>query len=61
LRDYESLRVPEVWVLSPEVRTVKVLQLLEGKLQTVQVLAQGQLSPKLFSDVAIDVSAIWPD
>jgi Uma2 family endonuclease len=61
LRDYESLRVPEVWVLSSESRTIEVLQLLEGKLRTVQVMAQGQLSPKLFPSVAVDVSAIWPD
>ncbi len=61
LRDYESLRVPEVWVLSPEARTIEVLQLLEGKLRTEQVIAQGQLLPKLFPGVAVDVSSIWPD
>jgi len=61
LRDYESLRVPEVWVLSPEARTVEDLQLLDGKLRTAQVMAQGQLSPKLFPGVAVDVSSIWPD
>jgi len=61
LRDYESLRIPEVWVLSPEARTIEVLQLLDGKLRTAQVMVQGQLSPKLFPAVAIDVSSIWPD
>src|SRR5260221_339468 len=61
LRDYESLRVPEVWVVSPGARTIEVLQLLEGNLRTVQVVTQGQLSPKLFPGVAVDVSAIWPD
>jgi Uma2 family endonuclease len=61
LRDYEVLGVPEVWVLSPEARTFEVLQLLEGKLRTVQVLAQGQLAPQRFPGVAVDVSSIWPD
>lgn len=61
LRDYESLRIPEVWVLSPEARTIEVLQLLDGKLRTAQVMVQGQLSPELFPGVAVDVSSIWPD
>jgi Uma2 family endonuclease len=61
LSDYESLRIPEVWVLSPEARTIEVLQLLDGKLRTAQVMVQGQLSPKVFPDVAVDVSSIWPD
>jgi Uma2 family endonuclease len=61
LRDYEVLGVPEVWVLSPEARTVEVLQLREGKLRTVQVLTQGQLSPQRFPGVAVEVSSIWPE
>jgi hypothetical protein len=51
----------EDWLNMPEARTIEVLLVLEGKLRTVQVLTQGQLSPKLFPGVAIDVSAIWPD
>jgi Uma2 family endonuclease len=61
LRDYEALGVPEVWVLSPEARTFEVLQLLEGKLRTAQVLTQGQLSPQHFPGVAVEVSSIWPE
>lgn len=61
LRDYESLGVAEVWVLSPEAHTFEVLQLLQGKLQTVQILTQGQLSPRRFPGVAVDVSSIWPE
>ena len=61
LRDYEELGVPEVWVLSPEARTFEVLQLMNSKLRTVQVLTQGQLSPQRFPDVAVEVSSIWPD
>ena len=60
LRDYEALGVPEVWVLSPEARTFEVLHLMEGKLRTVQVLTQGQLSPQRFPGVAVEVASIWP-
>ncbi len=61
LRDYEALGVPEVWVLSPEARTFEVLQLVDGKLRTAQVVTQGQLAPVRFSNVAVDVSSIWPE
>ncbi len=61
LRDYEALGVPEVWVLSPEARTFEVLQLLQGKLRTVQVLAQGELVPQRFPDVTVNVSSVWPE
>src|SRR5262245_13571901 len=42
LSDYASLGVPEAWVLSPEARTVEVLLLENGKLQTVHTLREGQ-------------------
>jgi Uma2 family endonuclease len=61
LRDYEELGIPEVWILSPEARTFEVLQLMNGKLRTVRVLTQGQLSPQRFPDVAVDILSIWPD
>jgi Uma2 family endonuclease len=61
LRDYETLGIPEVWVRSPEARTFEVLQLLDGKLRTVQVLTQGQLSPQRFPGVSVEVSSIWPE
>ena len=60
LRDYEEIGVPEVWVMSPEARTVEVLQLVEGKLRTVNVLMHGRLSPLHFPEAAIDVDSIWP-
>ena len=61
IRDYESIAAPELWIVSPEAQTVEVLLLQTGKLVTDRVVTQGQLSPKLFPGVAIDVSAIWPD
>ena len=59
--DYEAIGVPEFWIISPEARTIEVLRLEEGKLRTMQVATAGQLSPKHFPGVAVDVPAIWPD
>jgi len=53
LHDYESMGVPEVWVLSPDARTIEVLQLRDAKLRTIQVLTTGPLSPKLFPEASI--------
>jgi hypothetical protein len=59
LLDYESLGVPEVWVVSPEAQTVEVLLLQDGHLSTTTLLRQGQLKPTRFPEAAVDVSAIW--
>jgi Uma2 family endonuclease len=60
LQDYESLGVPEVWVVSPEAQTVEVLLLQDGRLVTTTLLRQGQLKPTRFPDATVDVAAIWP-
>ena len=60
LKDYESLGVPEVWVLSPEAQTVEVMQLADGRLVTTAVVKQGRLAPLHFPGAAIDIAAIWP-
>jgi len=60
LSDYESLGVPEVWVVSPEARTVEVLSLHNGRLSTTALLREGQLNPTQLPGVAIDATAIWP-
>jgi Uma2 family endonuclease len=60
LKDYESLGVPEVWVVSPEAQTVEVLLLQDGRLVTTSLLREGQLTPTRFPEAAVDVSAIWP-
>jgi Uma2 family endonuclease len=61
LRDYESLGVPEIWVLSPEGRTFEVLLLKEGKLTTVALLREGTLRPTQFPEVTIDIASVWDD
>ena len=59
--DYASLGVPEMWIVSPEARTVEVLLLEGGRLRRSQILAEGLLTPKLFPGVQIDIARIWPD
>ena len=61
LVDYACMAVPEVWVISPEARTVEVLRLESGFLRRAQILASGSLSPQLLPQAAIDIAAIWPD
>jgi Uma2 family endonuclease len=60
LRDYESIGVDEVCLVSPEARTVEILYLEEGKLRSTAVLAQGILKPKHFPALQIDIAEIWP-
>ena len=60
LQDYESLGVPEVWVVSPEAQTGGVLLLQDGRLATTTLLRQGHLSPVRFPEAAVDIAAIWP-
>jgi Uma2 family endonuclease len=59
LQDYESLGVPEVWVVSPEAQTVEVLLLQEGHLVTTSLLRHGQLMPTRFPGAAVEIDAIW--
>jgi Uma2 family endonuclease len=61
IADYESIGVPELWILSREGRTFEVLQLQNGKLQRIGVFAEGQLRPLRFPDAVVDVASIWPD
>ena len=60
LKDYESLGVPEVWVVSPEAQTVEVLLLQDGRLTTTRLLREGELKPTHFPNAAVEVAAIWP-
>src|SRR5580700_422544 len=48
LQDYESLGVPEVWVVSPEAQMVEILLLQNGRLATTSLLRDGELKPNRF-------------
>jgi Uma2 family endonuclease len=60
LRDYESIGIPEVWLLSPEARSVEVLQLEDKRLVTTGISNQGILHPRHFPEVSIDIATVWP-
>ena len=61
LADYAAIGVPEVWVISPEARTVEVLHLEDNRLRSTQIAAQGTLTLRHFPGVQIDIATIWPD
>jgi len=60
LKDYESLGVPEIWVVSPEARSVEVLSLKDGKLATTALSREGLLQPAHFPGVTVNIADIWP-
>jgi Uma2 family endonuclease len=59
LRDYESLGISEVWVVSPEAQTVEVLLLKDGRFTTTSLLREGQLTPTQFPNASVEIAVIW--
>lgn len=59
--EYGSLGLPELWIVSPEARTVEVLLLAEGVLRRSALISGGVLRPTKLPQVEIDVASIWPE
>lgn len=51
--------VATVFGLSREARTVEVLRMSEGALQTSVILQEGQLRPAHSPEAIVDIAAIW--
>jgi Uma2 family endonuclease len=61
LPNSQTVTYEEMWVVSPEARTVEVRYLENGFLRRAQALTQGVLEPKHFPGVQIHIAEIWPD
>ena len=60
LKDYETLGVTEVWVVSPEAQTVEILLLKNGRLTRERIVADGEIQPVSFPTASVNVESIWP-
>jgi len=61
MEDYASIRVPEVWLCSPEAQSIEVRRLSSsGRLERTAVVVDGTLEPAHFPGVKIAVPEIWP-
>ena len=61
MEDYASIGVPEVWLCSPEARSVEVRRLSEGKLARTAILVDGTVEPSQFPGVSVSIPEIWPE
>lgn len=60
LADYAELGVPEVWLFSPESRSVEVLLLENREYRSSSEPAAAVLTPTFLPPVRIDIAAVWP-
>ena len=62
LRDYQTISVREAWVVSPEARTVEVLQLTPEHIQRLGLYGLGDLiASHVLPDLRLTVDEIFPD
>jgi Uma2 family endonuclease len=61
LADYASLGVPEVWVVSPESRTVEVLLSDNDSLHRAQTLSHGVFTSRHYPHVTVNADDLWRD
>lgn len=62
LDDYRTIGVREAWVVSPEARTVEVLQLTPGAMQRLGLYGLGDLlASQVLPDLRLTVDDIFPE
>ena len=62
LDDYRTIGVREAWVVSPEARTVEVLQLTPGAIQRLGLYGLGDLlASQVLPDLRLTVDDIFPE
>ena len=62
LDDYRTIGVREAWVVSPEARTVEVLQLAPGAMQRLGLYGLGDLlASQVLPDLRLTVDDIFPE
>ena len=62
LDDYRTIGVREAWVVSPEARTVEVLQLASGATQRLGLYGLGDLlASQVLPDLRLTVDDIFPE
>lgn len=61
IEDYASIGVPEVWVCSPNDRSIEIWRLVNRELARVASVIDGALEAAKFPGVKVTVSEIWPD
>ncbi len=59
LHDYESIQTPEVWLVHEDLRAVRRLVLVDGKLRETERVSRGTISPTRFPNVGVDLSEVW--
>jgi Uma2 family endonuclease len=62
LQDYQTIGVREAWVISPQARTVEVLQLLAERLERLGLYGLGdQISSQVLPELRLTVDEVFPD
>lgn len=59
IEDYEHLQAPEIWLVYPEERRMRRLQLEAGRLLDSGRYSAGSLAPQCAPDAAVDLDELW--
>jgi Uma2 family endonuclease len=59
VRDYEDLRVPELWLVQLEERRIFRMLLQDGELAAAGIFSEGSIAPRRIADAAVPLSELW--